>query len=194
MARNTGDPITVYDNASIAKYGLISNALGWPHKDLHLVNDTDVKRLISIVLNQQKDDFLGISEVDLDADQLPTTMFGVMSTMASKGIGLLSEFDVDYQHVDGSVMTQNVHVIGMHGTVSMEGKQAKFTMTVRTAQNQGPSITVAWMTATVYTVGQVVTDNGVFYQCILGHTSGTDDDEPGVGAEWMDFWESIDAP
>ena len=36
--------------------------------------------------------------------------------------------------------------------------------------------------------GSAVTNGGDTYTCILDHTSGTDSDEPGVGANWETYW------
>ena len=49
-----------------------------------------------------------------------------------------------------------------------------------------------WATATVYIAGNIRVNNSNFYTCILGHTSGALDDEPGVGAVWETYWETSD--
>ncbi|HSX52828.1 MAG TPA: hypothetical protein VLF90_00440, partial [Patescibacteria group bacterium] len=46
-----------------------------------------------------------------------------------------------------------------------------------------------WTTATPYNLADQVTDNGSSYSCILAHTSGSTDDEPGVGATWHTYWQ-----
>ena len=45
-----------------------------------------------------------------------------------------------------------------------------------------------WATATDYIVGNVVSNNDVTYTCIVAHTSGDADDEPGVGALTATYW------
>ena len=62
-----GNPQTVTDAASITAYDKQGNALGWPHNDLLLQDDGDVRRLIQAVLAQQKSDFIGVSATDLQA-------------------------------------------------------------------------------------------------------------------------------
>lgn len=48
--------------------------------------------------------------------------------------------------------------------------------------------TVSWVTNYIYTFGATVIDNGKTYRCILAHTSGSHDDEPGIGAVWSTYW------
>jgi len=48
-----------------------------------------------------------------------------------------------------------------------------------------------WGTATAYAAGDYVSNDDVQYQCIADHTS-SGDDEPGVGPNWGNYWESID--
>lgn len=45
----------------------------------------------------------------------------------------------------------------------------------------------AWLTATAYIAGLAVTNGGDTYYCYLAHTSGATT-EPGVGADWEDYW------
>lgn len=45
----------------------------------------------------------------------------------------------------------------------------------------------AWATSTAYTAGDHVANGGSNYYCHTGHTSGATD-EPGVGANWADYW------
>jgi hypothetical protein len=42
--------------------------------------------------------------------------------------------------------------------------------------------------------GHIVSNGGSFWRCILSHTSGSDDDEPGVGANTATYWQEISAP
>jgi hypothetical protein len=49
------------------------------------------------------------------------------------------------------------------------------------------SATVAWVTATAYSVGDKRTNNGIGYFCYSAHTSGAST-EPGVGASWKTRW------
>lgn len=46
----------------------------------------------------------------------------------------------------------------------------------------------AWLTATAYAAGTSVENDGTNYLCILAHTSGDTDDEPGVGATTATYW------
>ncbi len=47
----------------------------------------------------------------------------------------------------------------------------------------------AWATATGYVVGNRAQNGGIRYKCISSHTSGDEDDEPGEGDDWRDYWE-----
>jgi len=47
-----------------------------------------------------------------------------------------------------------------------------------------------WATATDYIAGQMVSNDDITYLCILAHTSGDADDEPGVGALTATYWTS----
>lgn len=184
-----GDPITVVDNTSIAKFGINANALGWPHNDLLLANDADVERLVHMVLNQQKDDFIGVSEIEVDADQDPAHLYGVLSNLLSRGIGQTGHFDIHWVHPSGATIDQDLRMIGCHGVITMEGSQAKMTANIRTAANQGPAISAAaWVTSHAYTVGKIVADGGAIFQCILAHTSSSTN-EPGVGVSWTTYWD-----
>lgn len=48
----------------------------------------------------------------------------------------------------------------------------------------------AWVTATEYFFGERVSRGGLFYACILEHTSGAST-EPGVGGSWATYWKQI---
>jgi hypothetical protein len=50
-----------------------------------------------------------------------------------------------------------------------------------------------WQPATGYSEGESVSNNGSSYVAVQDHTSDTDDDEPGVGANWEDYWQLISA-
>jgi len=50
-----------------------------------------------------------------------------------------------------------------------------------------------WVTATVYTTDQYVSNNSVWYKCLLAHTSGALDDEPGEGAVEATYWTTLTA-
>lgn len=45
-----------------------------------------------------------------------------------------------------------------------------------------------WASAVDYPVDAVVVNNNAVYVCSSAHTSGSDDDEPGVGANWEAYW------
>lgn len=47
-----------------------------------------------------------------------------------------------------------------------------------------------WATETDYIAGQYVSNDDISYICILAHTSGDEDDEPGTGAETATYWTS----
>lgn len=49
------------------------------------------------------------------------------------------------------------------------------------------SLLAPWATATAYTAGQSVTNDGSTYTCIVPHTSGSTT-EPGAGASWEAYW------
>ncbi len=49
----------------------------------------------------------------------------------------------------------------------------------------------AWVTATVYTTDQYVSNDSVWYKCLKAHTSGALDDEPGVGAVAGTYWTTL---
>jgi hypothetical protein len=65
-----------------------------------------------------------------------------------------------------------------------------------------PNLVGAWLTATAYEDdvngdgddGSVVTNGGEYYRCLLSHTSGADDEEPGVGANWETYWDLLVLP
>jgi hypothetical protein len=49
----------------------------------------------------------------------------------------------------------------------------------------------SWATSTAYIALDTVENNGNSYICILAHTSGDTDDEPGVGATQATYWDLI---
>ncbi len=51
----------------------------------------------------------------------------------------------------------------------------------------------AWQTTTDYAANDVVENDGASYVCILGHTSGDTDDEPGAGATEATYWDLLAA-
>ena len=51
----------------------------------------------------------------------------------------------------------------------------------------------AWVTSTAYAVANVVRNNGSSYVCVQAHTSGSDDDEPGRGANMATYWDLLAA-
>lgn len=71
-----------------------------------------------------------------------------------------------------------------------------------------PNYDGAWTTATAYEDdvngdgggsgnsddGSIVLNDGAYYRCILAHTSGDTDDEPGTGATWETYWEVVTPP
>lgn len=65
-----------------------------------------------------------------------------------------------------------------------------------------PNLAGAWATSTSYDDdlqgdgddGEVVLHGGQYYRCIDAHTSGANDDEPGVGANWQTYWDLLTLP
>ncbi|MEE8296314.1 MAG: DUF2793 domain-containing protein, partial [Hyphomicrobium sp.] len=51
----------------------------------------------------------------------------------------------------------------------------------------------AWATSTAYAVANVVRNNGSSYVCVQAHTSGSDHDEPGGGANMATYWDLLAA-
>lgn len=49
----------------------------------------------------------------------------------------------------------------------------------------------AWADSTSYVLGDVVSQGGVNYYCILAHTSNTANDQPGIGVNFLDFWYAL---
>jgi len=55
----------------------------------------------------------------------------------------------------------------------------------------GYTLEGAWVVTTDYQVDDAVTNGGETYVCIADHTASATD-EPGVGANWEDYWILID--
>jgi hypothetical protein len=127
-------PQTAIDTDSIAAFGVQSTAMDWPHSDLLLINDVDVHALVTEVCSQCANDFIGISSIEVDADQ-EARLYHTLSKMASTGIGTAATFDVRWAHPSGEIYDESVRVIGFNFNLTMEGEQAKFTGNVRTARN-----------------------------------------------------------
>lgn len=143
---------TVEHAASIAAFGAQASGFGWPRTDLLLTTDADVLTLLKKVADAQNDDFLGLSSLDLDADQAPTKLYAAMADLATGAIDQRLAVPVRWVHPDGAAFTTSVAVIGMANSITMEGKQAKWTATLRTAK-AAPSIIV-----TSYTFSTTTTD------------------------------------
>lgn len=54
-------------------------------------------------------------------------------------------------------------------------------------------LVAGWVTATVYTTDQYVSNDSVWYKCLEAHTSGALDDEPGTGAVEATYWTTLTA-
>jgi len=67
---------------------------------------------------------------------------------------------------------------------------AKYKRRVSTIVTDEGNVPSDWVTATDYLVGQYVTNDDVSYICIVAHTSGDTDDEPGTGATEATYWTS----
>jgi len=176
-------------------FGPIANALGWPQVSLLLVNDADVEQLITQVLHQQSNDYLGVSSIDVDADQDPVHLYGILTAMFSRGIGSTGIFSVKWHHPSGDEFDADVKMIGCHGTITMEGGQAKMTGQIRTALNRpsttADNVAAVWASGVTYVANQYVTDAGVLYQALSTHLSAAGD-EPGVGVNWATYWVLVD--
>lgn len=134
----TGNPLTVTDPNSIAAFGVRANALGYPRTDLLLQNDGDVTALLTSVVSQQSNDYLGISEISIDADlAIPaagstTAIYSLLTYIANRGIENGSQFPVRWKHPSGSILTVTVRLIGFSQSITMEGGRVKWTATYRT--------------------------------------------------------------
>lgn len=54
-----------------------------------------------------------------------------------------------------------------------------------------PEYQGAWATSTAYSVDDIVTNGGSYYECDTAHTSSSTD-EPGVGTYWKLYWQETD--
>lgn len=128
-----GTAQTATDPVSVDQFGVQANALGWPQSDLLLHDDGDVLTLAGLVVDSQSEDFLGISSIDVDADQAPTSLFFDLSTLATAGIETQGRFAVRWVHPSGNVFEVDVWLLGFSHSITMQGNQAKWVATLRTA-------------------------------------------------------------
>ena len=68
-----------------------------------------------------------------------------------------------------------------------EAEWKKVGTTIQTDRGDDPP---AWADETAYIVGQYVTNDDITYVCIVAHTAGDDDEEPGTGANEATYWTS----
>lgn len=93
-------------------------------------------------------------------------------------------------HIRVDVDAAGAGALGLH-VICYFVPLATKTLAIEGAQGPAGGVTTwtgAWQPATAYTVGQAVSNNGSSYVAIQDHTSDTDDDEPGVGANWELYW------
>ena len=130
-------PQTAYDNDSLLAFGEQENAFGWPKNDLLIIEDGDVKRLLETVVTQQKNDHIGISEVDLDCDMDPVHLYGLLAQMSSTGIGNAAKFNVHWVHPTLVAYDVTLRVIGIKCDLSFPDgdSAAMFTAKVITAKD-----------------------------------------------------------
>lgn len=53
------------------------------------------------------------------------------------------------------------------------------------------TVSGAWADASAYLQGVIVSNGGTNYVCLQSHTSSAANDEPGVGANWEDYWYAL---
>ncbi len=53
---------------------------------------------------------------------------------------------------------------------------------------EGKTAVPNWDDLTVYIVGDIVIYDGTIYECIQNHIAGDDDEKPGVGVNWENYW------
>lgn len=119
---------------SVAAYGPQANALGWPRDDLLNASDGDVLAVLVAVVAAQATDFLGISEIDVDADLQPSGLFAALCLIASEGLEAPTGIAARWVHPSATAFSTNVLLAGFHHTITMEGTQAKWTASLRTTR------------------------------------------------------------
>lgn len=129
-----GTEQTITDTDSIKQFGVQANALGWPRTDLLLQNDSDVLTLVTLVLNEQSQDFLGISSIDIDCDQNPAQLYYVMAVFSAQALENQYQLIVNWKHPSSAVFAATLSIIGFTHSITMEGSQAKWTATLKTAK------------------------------------------------------------
>lgn len=124
-------------------------------------------------------DYLALKGTDGAAGKTVLTTSGAPAA----GTGVNGDYAYDptarvmYGPKAGGAWPAGVSLAGIDGVDGLDGK--------------GFNVRGAWLTATAYSDSpdyDVVTNGGSSYACTAAHTSGTDDDEPGVGANWGDYW------
>lgn len=126
-------PQTASDAESIFLLGESSESLGWPKTSIPLENDSDVLALAARAVTRQANDFQGISAIDVDADMSPL-LWERLAFYAATGLESGLIFTADWTHPSGNVLIVDVYLIGFSFSLAMEGTQAKWTGTLRTAK------------------------------------------------------------
>lgn len=130
-------PQTYIDATSYAKFGEQENAFGWPKNDLLLIEDGDVRHLLTEVVTQQANDHIGISDIDVDCDMDPEHMYGLLAQMLSTGLGNAAKLTVHWWHPVQNDYTVDLRVIGFKANLSFPdaSSRAIFTATINTAKD-----------------------------------------------------------
>jgi hypothetical protein len=111
--------------------------------------------------------------------QIAIPVFPAWATATTYAVGAqVSQSGVNYQCILGHTSS----------AVSKPGVGGLWTAYWTISTTVAPA---AWANATVYEVGDLVLDTGVYYYCILDHTSAAGTDRPGVDAGWQTKWYAL---
>lgn len=126
------------------------------------------------------------------SDANPTThyMEGVVTSYSGNTLNITIDLASDTGSPADSRDDWTINLAGEQGVQGETGETGNTGATGDTGpgwdQWQG-----AWQTATAYVENDAVENNGSSYICISDHTSGSDDDEPGVGANTDTYWDLV---
>lgn len=135
-----GAPVTSEDTRSMARFGVITTAYGFPRSDLILQTDAEVLALNARVVGLRAWDDLGIATIGLDLDQDAVNLPAILTYLACRARESIT-FTVVYTHPSGAVITELVVVDGQTHTVTpmgAPGTQLKWTATLNTG-HAGPT-------------------------------------------------------
>lgn len=124
------------DNLSQAQFGLLTNLFGFPRADLPIENDADVLALCRRVISLRAWDDLGIDTIAVDTDMDPVNWPIALGYIASVGRTNVS-FTLRWVHPSGNQFLETVIIESQSHSITMEGKQLKWTATLTTA-HAGP--------------------------------------------------------